>query len=96
MLDEVMGQLAAEMFGRHSIVTARLDVGFKRRLNTPRVVLARAVVEKNEGGSGVGWKMKRKVAVKGTLEDGEGGVFAEGRSVFVRVENMSLVKARGM
>ncbi len=88
MLDEVMAHLATETFGRDNIVTAKLEVGFKRRLNTPRVVLARAVVEKEEeevkGGS-QGVEKKRKLKMMGTVEDGEGGVFAEGRSVFVRL-----------
>jgi len=39
MLDEVMGTLAAEVFGRYNIVTTRLDVGFKRRLDISRVYL---------------------------------------------------------
>lgn len=88
MLDEVMGHLAAEVFGRDNIVTARLDVGFRRRLNTPRVVLARAFMEEGEEeakrGSG-GGKNKGKLEIMGRVEDGEGGVFAEGRSVFVRL-----------
>jgi thioesterase superfamily protein 4 len=84
MLDEVMGTLAAEVFGRYNIVTARLDVGFKRRLDTPRVVLARAFVEGAKGGVGVG-KGARKVEILGKVEDGEGGVFADSRSVFVRL-----------
>ena len=47
MLDEVMGQLAAEIFGRYNIVTASLDVTFKRRLKTPRVILTRAYTEES-------------------------------------------------
>ena len=42
MLEQVMGQLAAEVFGCHNIVTARLEVGFQRRLNMPRAFLAKA------------------------------------------------------
>ena len=46
-----MGQLAAEVFGRYNIVTAGLDVKFKRRLDTPRVVLAKTYME--DGGEEV-------------------------------------------
>lgn len=84
MLDGVMGTLAAEMFGRYNTVTAKLDVGFKRRLDTPRVVLARAFMEVAKGGFKVG-NGERKIEILGKVEDGEGGVFAGGRSVFVRL-----------
>lgn len=91
MLDEVMGQLAAEMFGRYNIVTAKLDVEFRRRLETPRVVVARAFVEERGGARGNGGTPgegeKRKVEIRGRVEDGEGGVFACGRSVFVRLRS---------
>lgn len=78
VLDEVMGTLAAQVFGRYNIVTARLNVEFKRRLDTPRVVLARAFL----GGA----KGERKVEIRGSVEDGEGIVFADGTSVFVRLQ----------
>ena len=88
MLDEVMGHLAAEVFGRYNIVTAKLDVAFKRRLNTPKVVLARAFIGEGEKeakkGSG-GVENTRKLEIMGRVEDGEGGVFAEGRSVFANL-----------
>lgn len=88
MLDEVMAHLASEMFGRDNIMTANLNVEFKRRLDTPRVVLARAYME--EGGEEVKrgdfrGEDRRKVKIRGRIEDGEGGVFAEGTSVFVKL-----------
>lgn len=46
MLDEVMAAVAAEVFGRHGIITGALEVRFKRRLETPRVVLARASLKR--------------------------------------------------
>ncbi len=88
MLDEVMAQLAAEIFGRYNIVTANLDVAFKRRLYTPRVVLARAFMEEGEEeakrGSSRG-ENKRRLNIIGRVEDGEGSIFAEGRSVFAKL-----------
>ncbi|KAL8700239.1 MAG: hypothetical protein Q9201_005557 [Fulgogasparrea decipioides] len=87
MLDEAMGTLAAEMFGRSNIITASLDVRFKRRLDTPRVVLARAFLKGAEEGGGEVWKERRKLEILGKVEDGEGAVFADGRSVFVRLKS---------
>ena len=86
MLDEAMGQLAAEVFGRHNIVTARLDVAFKRRLNTPRVVLAKTFMKEGEEEAkrgSVRGENKGKLEIMGRVEDEEGDVFAEGRSIFV-------------
>ena len=88
MLDEVMAHLASEIFGRDNIITKSLNVEFKRRLDTPRVVLARACMEggEEEGkGGGFGGEDRRKVKISGRIEDGEGGVFAEGTSVFVKL-----------
>ena len=88
MLDEVMAHLASEVFGRDSIMTKNLNVEFKRRLDTPRVVLARAYMEGGEEefkGGDFGGKGRRKVKIRGRIEDGEGGVFAEGTSVFVKL-----------
>ena len=45
MLDEVTEQLAIGLFGRYEILTGALTVRFKRRLETPRVVLCRAWLE---------------------------------------------------
>lgn len=85
MLDEVMATLATEIFGRNGIITAALEVRFKRRLDTPRVVLARASLKGVNEEAGPE-KDRKKVGVQATVEDGEGGVFADGRSVFVRLK----------
>ena len=88
MLDEVMAHLASEVFGRDNIITKHLNVEFKRRLDTPRVVLARAYMEEGEEevkGGGFGGEDRRKVKIRSRIEDGEGGVFAEGTSVFVKI-----------
>lgn len=85
MLDEAMATLATEVFGRNGIITAALEVRFRRRLDTPRVVLARASpkgVNEEVGPE----KDRKKVEILATVEDGEGGVFADGRSVFVRLK----------
>ena len=88
MLDEVMAHLASEVFGRDSIITKSLNVEFKRRLDTPRVVLARAYMERVEEqveGGDFGGESGRKLKIRGRIEDEEGGIFAEGTSVFVRL-----------
>ena len=78
MLDEVTAQLATGLFGRYEIVTGTLSVRFKRRLETPRVVLCRAWLE--------GSVQARKLTIKGTLEDGVGGVFATVDAIIVRLK----------
>ena len=85
MLDEVMGALAAEVFGRYNIVTTRLDVGFHKRLDTPRVVLTRAILEGADRNNAVG-EGARRVKIIGTVEDGENGVFATGKSEFAKLK----------
>ena len=84
------GQLSAEAFGRYNIVTGRLEVEYKKRLTTPRVVLATASVEIQraaaQGETGeLDKEKKRKSAIVGQVEDGEGGVFAKGKAVYVRL-----------
>lgn len=71
MLDEVTGQFATGLFGRYEIPTGALTVRFKRRLETPRVVLCRPWLD--------GSVQERKLAIKCIVEDGGGGVFATGR-----------------
>ena len=97
MLDEVMGQLAAEIFGRYNIVTASLDVTFKRRLKRPRVILARAYTE--EGGEDVKrgsfrGENKRKLKIIGGVEDGEGGIFAEGKKRLRKVTTKIIINVK--
>lgn len=78
MLDEVTGQLAAEVFGRYNIITAGLQVAYKRKLSTPAVVLCRAWL---------GEAKDRKLKIEGTIEDGMGGVYAIGQTVFVKTDS---------
>lgn len=77
MLDEVTGQLAAEVFGRYNIITAGLKVAYKRKISTPAVVLCRAWLGEVKG---------RKAKIEGTIEDGMGGVYAIGQTVFVKLD----------
>ena len=88
MLDEVMGQVAAEVFGRYNIVTAGLGVRFRTRLVTPKVALARAYMgeggEDVRRGDGRGGD-RRKLKIIGRVEDGEGGIFTERASEFVKL-----------
>jgi acyl-coenzyme A thioesterase PaaI-like protein len=77
LIDEVMGQCVATVFGR-SIVTAELNVQFKKMLPTPSVVLCRAWIEEEPAG--------RKIRLKATVEDGEGGLFATGGGLFILVK----------
>lgn len=85
LLDEVIGLAADDVRPRDkSTMTAYLKVDYKKPVRTPAVVLCRAWVEKSEG---------RKLFGRGTVEDGEGVVLAEGEALFVVVEKVTgLVK----
>ncbi len=78
MLDEVTAQVVAGRFGRYNMITAGLKIAYKRKLSSPAVVLCRAWLEEEAKG--------RKVKVEGTIEDGMGGVYATGQTVFVRLD----------
>ena len=83
MLDEVLSLMVAVVTGSFAHFTVELNVGFKNSLGTPRVVLCRAWLNAENPSQG------RKVWVNGTVEDGEGGVFAVGDALFVRMrENL--------
>ncbi|KAF8053825.1 thioesterase superfamily protein [Tricharina praecox] len=56
--------------------TAYLNVTFRKPVPTPSVVLCRGWLVRREG---------RKLFIRGTVEDGEGGVYAEADSLFVEV-----------
>lgn len=79
MLDEAMGYLAA-LQNKRWIMTAELIVKFKKPVPTPSVVLCRAWLLKPLAG--------RKIWVEGTVEDGNGGVYAVGNSLNVEVRAM--------
>ena len=80
LLDEVLGLMVAVITGKYQSVTAELNVSFKQRLMTPQVVLCKARLDADREAQG------RKFWVKGTVEDGAGGVFAEGRALFVMLK----------
>jgi len=74
LLDEVIGMACED---ERKMMTAYLNVGFKKPVATPSVVLCRGWVTKREG---------RKIWAKGTIEDGKGVVMADGEALFVSVE----------
>jgi len=75
LIDEATGQCAAMIFGR-AITMVALSVQYKKMLPTPNVVLCRSWIEKEPEG--------RKMWLQASIEDGFGGVFATGETLFVR------------
>ena len=73
MMDYVMSMIALFTAGPN-MVTAELNVRYKRSVSLPGVVLCRAKATKREG---------RKVLIQGTLENGTGTIFCEADSVCV-------------
>merc|ERR1711939_1052927 len=79
VLDQVTGNCASFHAGHpgpNSIppATARLEVDYKAPLSTPCVVLARAWATKKE---------RRKIWIKGVIEDGQGEVLASCEALFI-------------
>lgn len=79
ILDETMGMVV----GLHSSpgmsgYTAFINVRFKKPVPTPGVVLCRTWLESRSSG--------RKLWLRGTVEDGEGGLLAEADSLWIEVE----------
>lgn len=60
-------------------MTAYLKVDYKKPVRTPGIVLTRGVVVKKEG---------KKLWLRGTVEDGEGGILATGEALFIVVEKV--------
>jgi len=80
ILDDVIGTAAdVERPMDKSTMTAYLKVDYRRPVKTPRTLLARAWLEKIEG---------RKMWGRGTIEDGEGTVLADGEALFIVVESL--------
>jgi thioesterase superfamily protein 4 len=80
LLDEVIGMAVDNLRPQNrSVMTAYLNVDYKKPVRTPSVVLCRAWVEKTEG---------RKMFGRGTVEDGEGGVLALGEGLWVVTEKI--------
>ncbi|CAF0762970.1 unnamed protein product [Rotaria sordida] len=73
MLDEVSGAAAFSCVG--PCFTANLNIDYLKPLMTPAWVLVRAHVERHEG---------RKVFIHGTVENGEGIVYAKAVGLFIK------------
>jgi thioesterase superfamily protein 4 len=56
-------------------------VDYKKPLKTPNVVLTRAAIEKIEG---------KKLWVRGSIEDGSGGVLSTGEALFIIMDKAKL------
>ncbi|OAQ62427.1 thioesterase superfamily domain-containing protein [Pochonia chlamydosporia 170] len=77
ILDEITGNVVELYRGEGmSGYTASLKIDFRRPVRTPGVLLCRSWLERREG---------RKLWVRGRVEDGEGGLYAEGESLWVEV-----------
>ncbi|CAL8579970.1 hypothetical protein XPA_005703 [Xanthoria parietina] len=76
MFDETFGQLMAHFLDRDELITAELRVSFKHPLRTPTVVLCTARIEKEPE--------RRRTWLCGEVRDGDGTVFAEGQSLYMR------------
>lgn len=75
LIDEAAGQCAFSVFG-NDIVTGEMTVRYKKMLPTPSIVLVRTWIDREPE--------PRKVWVKVAVEDGYGGVFATGITVFIK------------
>ena len=76
-LDEIMGLIVRLYPKALNPYTMYLNVAFKKPLATPSVILCRAWFTKLQG---------RKMWVAATVEDGEGGLYATGESLFIDVK----------
>lgn len=80
ILDDVIGTAAdCARPKESSTMTAYLKVDYRKPFKTPGVLLARAWLEKKEG---------RKMWGRGTIEDGEGIVYADGEALFIVVASL--------
>jgi thioesterase superfamily protein 4 len=82
LFDEVLGHAVGyhKDHGYHTF-TATLTVDYKKPVPTPQTVLFRTVLEPHSSG--------RKSWVTGTLEDGEGTIYANGKALFISVKSKS-------
>jgi len=96
MLDEVMAAVAAEVFRRHGIITGALEVRYKRRVETPRVVLARASLKGVQEEAGAE-KDRRKLERRKTGRSWRSwGRWKMGRGLYLpKVEPFSLGSSQG-
>ncbi|KAL6706963.1 hypothetical protein ACN47E_004913 [Coniothyrium glycines] len=73
LLDQAMGTLLSYYYENTS-ATSELNIKYKKAVNTPCVLKIRAKLLREKG---------RWIETMGTVEDGNGTVFAEGRGAFV-------------
>ncbi|KAI2469414.1 Thioesterase/thiol ester dehydrase-isomerase [Annulohypoxylon bovei var. microspora] len=73
LLDEVMGT-AANSQTKNGAYTVRFTTNFRRAVRTPQVVLIRGRVIRRDG---------RKLHVRGTIEDKDGNIMAEGDGLWL-------------
>ncbi|KAI0888950.1 HotDog domain-containing protein [Annulohypoxylon maeteangense] len=73
LLDEVMGT-AANSQTANGAYTVRFTTNFRRAVRTPQIVLIRGRVVRKEG---------RKLHVRGTIEDKDGNIMAEGDGLWL-------------
>ncbi|KAI0387707.1 HotDog domain-containing protein [Hypomontagnella monticulosa] len=76
LMDEVMGT-AANMQAANGAYTVKFTTNFRRAVQTPQVVLIRGRVVRKDG---------RKLYVKGTIEDKDGNVMAEGDGLWLAMD----------
>lgn len=81
VLDQLTGTISATTGGTFAPATARLEVNYSAPVGTPGVVLCRGWVIERSG---------RKTWVKGTIEDGQGKVFASGKALFIDPKTANL------
>ncbi|PMD48789.1 hypothetical protein L207DRAFT_413875 [Hyaloscypha variabilis F] len=80
VLDDVIGTAVdVQRPKEKSTLTAYLKVDYRKPVKTPGVLLARAWLEKTEG---------KKMWGRGTIEDGDGTVLADGDALFIVVESL--------
>ncbi|KAK3323474.1 HotDog domain-containing protein [Cercophora scortea] len=87
-LDELM--TTAAIFGdedaaEHGVYTVQLNTRFKKAIKMPQILLLRARIVRREG---------RKLFVRGTIQDRDGTVMAEGESVGLEM-NRSIGRTTG-
>ncbi|KAI1142322.1 Thioesterase/thiol ester dehydrase-isomerase [Hypoxylon sp. FL0543] len=73
LMDEVMGT-AANFQAKHGAYTITFTTNFRRAVNPPQVVLIRGRVVRVDG---------RKIHVRGTVEDKDGNIMAEGSGIWL-------------
>ena len=76
LFDEALS-FAAFMHIKPPFVTGEQRVIYKKPVRTPGLVLVRCWTEKIEG---------RKVFVKGTMEDGHGGIYALAETLYITLK----------